>query len=302
MLADILGTERGEEDGGNHADDGQNRAKTYIADDNAAENCVDDGLAADLLSQLVGCVGCNVALQGLVVLEDLDNIGHLQRFGFLGADKGFGFVEGGNAEADQQGADGGNNQGDIAGSGQKCLIIGAAALGQQDDVEHHGHNHRHQIVECGRPDAEGRALARVIRHNGGNRLRRHIGGGVADDVDHVQQRERDQPHPLGGEAGEHRVEGNGLNQVARDQQHTQLAELGVDAVIHKGQQRVGDAVQNTGAGQDDANRGGGNAVADAGRIAGHTDERVDAHTDQRVAGVADDLPCFGAAVLYAVNF
>ena len=99
-----------------------------------------------------------------------------------------------------------------------------------------------------------------------------------------------------------RGKGGGLNQVARDQQHTQLAELGVDAVIHKGQQRVGDAVQNTGAGQDDANRGGGNAVADAGRIAGHSDERVDAHTDQCVAGVADDLPCFGAAVLYAVNF
>ena len=302
MLADILGTESGEEDGRHHADNRQDRAKTYIADDNAAENCVDDGLAADLLSQLVGCVGRNVALQGLVVLENLNNIGHLQRFGFLGADKVFGFVEGGNAEAYQQGADSGNNQGDIAGSGQKCLIIGAAALGQQDNVEHHGHNHRHQIVECGRPDAEGGALAGVIGHNGGDGLRSHIGDSVADDVDHVQQRERDQPHPLGGEAGEHSVQGERFDQIAGNQQNAQLAELGVDTVIHKGEQRVGDAVQNTGAGQDDANRGGGDAVADAGRIAGHTDERVDAHTDQRVAGVADDLPCFGAAVLYAVNF
>ena len=302
MLADILGTESGEEDGRHHADNRQNRAKTYIADDNAAENCVDDGLAADLLSQLVGCVGRNVALQRLVVLENLNNIGHLQRFGFLGADKAFGFVEGGNAEAYQQGADGGNNQGDIAGSGQKCLIIGAAALGQQHNIQHHRHNHRHQIVECGRPDAEGGALARVIRHNGGNRLRGHVADSVADDVQDVQQGEHRQPQPLGRKAGEHRVEGGGLNQVARDQQHTQLAELGVDAVIHKGQQRVGDAVQNTGAGQDNANGGGRDAVADAGRIAGHTDERVDAHTDQCVAGVADDLPCFGAAVLYAVNF
>lgn len=110
MLADIFGTESGKEDGRDHADNCQDRAKTYIADDNAAEKCADDRLTADLLSQLIRSVGGNVALQRLVVLQNLDNIRNLQRFGFLGANKVFGFVEGGNAEAYQQGADSGNNQ------------------------------------------------------------------------------------------------------------------------------------------------------------------------------------------------
>ena len=65
VLADILGTKAAKMDG-TMLITNQNRAKTYIADDNA-ENCVDDGLAADLLSQLVGCVGRNVALQRLIV-------------------------------------------------------------------------------------------------------------------------------------------------------------------------------------------------------------------------------------------
>jgi hypothetical protein len=81
-----------------------------------------------------------------------------------------------------------------------------------------------------------------------------------------------------------------------------LKKVGFDTVVDERQHRVGKAVQNAGQHQDETDGCSGNAVADAGRIAGHTDERVDAHTDQRVAGVADDLPCFGAAVLYAVNF
>ena len=118
-------------------------------------------------------------MQGLVALQNLDNVRHLQRFGLFGADKVLGLVEGGNAKAYQQGADGGNHQGDVAGSGQKFLIISAAALGQKHNIQNQGHSNGNHIVEhCG-PNADGGTLARVIRHNRGNGLRGHIGDGIA---------------------------------------------------------------------------------------------------------------------------
>ena len=43
---------------------------------------------------------------------------------------------------------------------------------------------------------------------------------------------------------------------------------------------IGDAVQNTGAGQDNADGSGRDAVADAGGITRHADEGIDAHTDK----------------------
>ena len=219
VLADILGTERRKEDGGNHADDGQNGGQTHIADQNTVEQRVDDGLAGHLLCQLVRSVGGNVALQGSVVLENLDNVGHFQRFGLFGADKGFRLIVGRNAQTDQNGADTRGKQRHIAGSSQESLVVGAAAFGQQHNVENHRHCHRHQIVEGGCPYADGRALARIIRHDGGDGLRSHVGDGVADDVDNVQQGEYRQPQPLGREAGEHSVQGERLNQIARNQQN-----------------------------------------------------------------------------------
>ncbi len=42
-------------------------SKTHVADQDAVQHGVDDGLAANLLCQLVGSVGGDVALQGLVV-------------------------------------------------------------------------------------------------------------------------------------------------------------------------------------------------------------------------------------------
>ena len=236
------------------------------------------------------------------MLENLDNVGHFQRFGLFGADKGFRLIVGRNAQTDQSGADTRGKQRHIAGSGQEGLVVGAAAFGQQHNIENHRHCHRHQIVEGGCPYADGRALARIIRHDGGNGLRSHVGDGVADDVDNVQQGKHRQAQTLGREAGEHSVEGERLNQIARNQQNAQLAELGVDAVIDKGKQGIGDAVQNTGAGQNNANGSGRDTVADAGGITRHADEGIDAHTDKTVAGIADDLPKLGAAVLYAVNF
>ena len=219
VLADILGTERRKEDGGNHADDGQNGGQTHIADQNTVEQRVDDGLAGHLLCQLVRSVGGNVALQGVVVLENLDNVGHFQRFGLFGADKGFRLIVGRNAQTDQSGADTRGKQRHIAGSGQEGLVVGAAAFGQQHNIENHRHCHRHQIVESGCPYADGRALARIIRHDGGNGLRSHVGDGVADDVDNVQQGKHRQAQTLGREAGEHSVEGERLNQIAGNQQN-----------------------------------------------------------------------------------
>ena len=236
------------------------------------------------------------------MLENLDNVGHLQRLGLFGADKGFRLIVGRNAQADQNGADTRGKQRHIAGSGQEGLVVGAAAFGQQHNVENHRHCHRHQIVEGGCPYADGRALARIIRHDGGNGLRGHVADSVADDIDNVQQGKHRQAQPFGREAGEHSVEGERLDQESGNHQDAQLAEFGVDAVIDKGKQGIGDAVQNTGAGQDNTDGSSRDAVADAGGIARHADERVDAHADKAVAGIADDLPKLGAAVLHAVNF
>lgn len=150
VLADILGTERRKEDGGNHADDGQNGGQTHIADQNTVEQRVDDGLAGHLLCQLVRSVGGNVALQGFVVLENLDNVGHFQRFGLFGADKGFRLIVGRNAQTDQSGADTRGKQRHITGSGQEGLVVGAAAFGQQHNIENHRHCHaKTEILQPG---------------------------------------------------------------------------------------------------------------------------------------------------------
>ena len=186
-------------------------------DGKVVEHGAEEG--ADLLGQLIRSIGGNVALQGPVVLQNLNNIRHLQRLRLFGADKVLRLVERGNAEADQQGADGGNDQGDIAGGGQKCLVVGAAALGQQHNIQNHGHSHGNHVVEYRGPDADGGTLARIIRHDGGNGLRSHVGDGVADDVNNVQQGKHRQPQPFGREAGEHSVKGERLNQIARNQQN-----------------------------------------------------------------------------------
>ena len=237
------------------------------------------------------------------MLEHLKNIRRLQRLMlFVGALKVFGLVVSGDASADDQGADTGDDQDDGADRAEEVLIKGAAALGQDDGVNQHTHAHGHGVVQCRGPDTDGGTLPGIVGHDSGQGLGGHVGDGVADDVDNVQQGKHRQAQTLGREAGEHSVEGECLNQEAGNHQDAQLAELGVDAVIDKGKQGIGDAVQNTGTGQNNANGSGRDAVADAGGITRHADEGIDAHTDKTVAGIADDLPKLGAAVLYAVNF
>ena len=90
-------------------------SKTHVADEDAVQHRVDDGLAAYLLCQLIGSLGSNIALQGLVVFEHLKNIRNLQRFViFADAIKVFGLIVGGDADADDQGANAGNDQDDGA--------------------------------------------------------------------------------------------------------------------------------------------------------------------------------------------
>ncbi len=304
FFADILGTERRKEDGGNHADHAKGGSKTHVADQDTIQHGVDDGLAAYLLCQLVGSVGGDVALQGLVVLEHLKDIRDLQRLVlFAGALKAFGLIVGRDTGADDQGADAGNDQDDGADRAEEVLIKGAAALGQDDGVDQHAHAHGHGVVQCSGPDTDGGTLPGIVGHDSRQSLGGHIGNGIADDVNNVGQNEHRQTEALAGAQVEHTQQADSLDQVAADQQNTQLAETGVDAVVDECQHRVGKGpVQNAGQHQDETDGCSGDAVADAGGITRHADEGIDAHTDKTVAGIADDLPKLGAAVLYAVNF
>ena len=301
FFAYILCTEGRKEDGRHHADHAKGGSKTHVADEDAVQHRVDDGLAAYLLCQLIGSVGGNIALQGLVVFEHLKNIRNLQRFViFADALKVFGLIVGGDAGADDQGADAGNDQDDGADRAEEALIEGAAALGQDDGVDQHAHAHGHEVVQRSGPDTDGGTLAGIVGHNSRQGLDGHVADGIADDVNNVGQNEHRQAEALAGTQVEHTQQAHRFDQVAADQQNAQLAETGVDAVVDECQHRIGEGVQNAGQHQDDANGCSGDAVADAGRITCHTDQGVDAHAHKGVAGVADDLPCFGAAVLDVV--
>ena len=235
------------------------------------------------------------------MLEHLKYVRHFQRLMlFVGALEVFGLIVGGDAGADDQGADTGKDQDDGADSAEEVLIKGAAALGQDNGVDQHAHAHGHGVVQCSGPDTDGGTLPGIVGHDGRQGLGGHVGDGVADDVNNVGQGKHRQAEALAGAQVEHAQQADCFDQVAADQQNAQLAETGVDAVVNKGQHRVGKAVQNAGQHQDETHGCGGDAVADAGRITGHTDQRVDAHTHKGVAGITDDLPELCTAVLDTV--
>ena len=141
VLADILGTERCKEDGRDHADNSQNRGKTHISNQNTIEKRADDGLTADLLGQLIRSIGGNVALQGPVVLENLDNVGHFSAVRTFWCRQRFPACRRQKRPDRPNGADTRGNQRHITGSGQEGLVVGAAAFGQQHNVENHRHCH-----------------------------------------------------------------------------------------------------------------------------------------------------------------
>jgi hypothetical protein len=73
--------------------------------------------------------------------------------------------------------------------------------------------------------------------------------------------------------------------------------VGIHPVVQKGQQRVGHSVENAGERQQTAHNQCGNAITDAGRIAGQTDQEVDSHTVEGIESNQDDLPQFRLAIL-----
>ena len=104
-----------------------------------------------------------------------------------------------------------------------------------------------------------------------------------------------------GEQIEQAQETGALNQPADEQQRTNLSEGGVETVVDKREQGVGDSVKNTGEGQQAADYQGCDAVADAGRVAGKTDQKIHGHAVEGVKSDKDDLPEFGAAVVNTVD-
>ena len=104
-----------------------------------------------------------------------------------------------------------------------------------------------------------------------------------------------------GEQIEQAQETDALNQPADEQQRTNLSEGGVETVVDKREQGVGDSAKNTGEGQQAADYQGCDAVADAGRVAGKTDQKIHGHAVEGVKSDKDDLPEFGAAVVNTVD-
>ena len=269
MPARVPGPKGREEDGRDHADHSEHGGQAHIADEDAEQQGVDHSLAAHLLGQLVRGVGGDVALQGLVVGQNIHHVPHLQRLGDpAGAGEVSRLVEFAHADAHQHGAHRAHAQAHPAGGGQKCLIIGAAKHGQQHHVQHYHHDHGDKIIERGAPHAHGGPLLGIVGHDGGDGLGGHVGDGVADDINHVEDREHRPAKALAGHEVEHTQQRDSLDGKAGHHQHPQLAKAGVHPVVHKGQKGIGDAVQNAGAGQDDTQRRRRDTIADAGAVAG----------------------------------
>ena len=236
------------------------------------------------------------------MLQNIEHILELERLALADALEAFGLIEAGNTDAGQDRADAADDHNNVYSLGQEQLVIGAAAHGQQNNVQHDGKHHRYAVVENGVPYADGRALLRVVGQQRRQGLHGHVVDGHTHNVQHIQQGERDHTEALAGHDIEHQPQSQCFNNITADKQYADFAKLGIHAVIQERDQRIGDSVKNTGGGQDNADSRGGNAVADAGRIACHTDEGVDRQTQQGVAGAKNNLPQFGAAVLHAVNF
>ena len=301
VLAGVFAADERKEDGGQHSDHAQDGGKTHVADQDTVDQGRDDGLGHGDLSHLVGGLGGNVALQGLVALQNGNHILNLQRLLLADAPVILGLIESGDADADHDHAEGAHCQADFHSHGQENLVELTASHGENDHRQCDRQNDGDQIVERSNDDTHHGTLLGIIGHDGGQSLGRHVGDGVADDVQDIQSNEHHAVKALGGHPIEHQPQGNGLNGKASGNQNPQLAELRIHLVIQQGQQRVGDAVQDTGACQYDADDGSGHAEADHTGVVGVADQGINAHSHKRVAGIQDDLPELRSAVLYAVD-
>ena len=162
-------------------------------------------------------------------------------------------------------------------------------LGHQDigdnDGEHdvHQNNVIHSIAHC-----EDGALLGIVGQAGLSRLGDNALAGVANDVDHVDDDERnkaDTSAHLGDEV-EHHEGGGEHDDLADDNERTVFAELAVGLIDHHTNERVGDTVPDT---HDGNNRTGQHGC--------QTDD-----TDQEVADVTDhDHVGVGGGVVQSVH-
>ena len=301
MSARIARAEGGKQDGRKHADHTQGRGQTHVADQDAVEHGADDGSRRGLLGDLVGGGGNDVALERLVLFQRGDHIGDLEVLLLAEADEVLRLVVFRDTDADQHDTHEGEADAHPGHHIQELLVEVASEGGHQacihDDVEHHGG----QVIQDCLPDTDGGTLLRVIGHQGRQRLRGHVDDGVADDVEHVEAQEGGDAVSLAGEEIEHAQEARALDGPTQEHQRAHLAERCVDPVIDEGEQRIRHRVEDPGEGQQAADGHGGDAVADAGAVAGQADQEVDGHAVEGVEGHQNDLPEFRAAVLHSVR-
>ena len=280
MLAGIPGTEHSEDDGGEHADGGENGAETHIPDHDAVEHRGDDSLSRHQLGNFITGLSCDVALQRLVVGQHVNHILELQVLMLADAREVFRFIKGGNADAGEENAQTGQSNDHKHCHGQVRLVVFAAGGFQYHVAQHDGQGHRHDIIEGCQPNADLRPLFGIVRHERRNGLSRHVHQRIPDDVNHIRQGKGRHAQPLAGEQMEHAQQSETLDQPAHDQQDTDLAEAGVHPVVHESQKGVGHSIQDPGAHDDDANDGSGDAEADAGCVARLLDEDIYRHVRQ----------------------
>ncbi len=248
VLTGVSGPEYGKYDGGCHGDQVEDGGHAHVSDQDTGEHDGDNALGSRNLGDLVGGLGRNIALQGLIVDQDLDHVFDLQLFRRGSASVVLGPVILGNANGDQNHADEAQQHEKFCQSRHKFQIDLSAEPGQHDVVGYDGQYHGDQVVEGRDPDTDGGALSGIIGHDGGQGLGRHVLGRVAQDIDYVKD-------AVGGKAcgaGKthpsyaviHKQQGRSFQDKAADQQDTELAESGIHLVVDQGQQRVGDRVQD----------------------------------------------------------
>ena len=162
MLAGVTGAEHSEDDGGEHADGGEDGAETHISDHDAVEHRGDDGLSRHQLGDLVAGLSGDVALQGLVVGQHVDHILELQVLMLADAREILRLIEGGNADAGEQNAEAGQSHYHKRCHGQIRLVVYAAGGFQDHVAQYDGHGHGHDIIECRHPNADLRTLFGVV--------------------------------------------------------------------------------------------------------------------------------------------
>ena len=299
VLAGILCTIGCKENGRQHADHAQRGGQAHIADENAVEHGADNGCRGSLLGDFIGSGGENIALQGLIALEHVHHVAHLEAF-IADALEVFRLVIFCDADADQHHTDKGNGNAQPGGDIQEFLVEASAHRRHQFGIHHNVQGHRGQIVENRLPDTHGGTLFGIIGHQGRQRLGRHVDDRVADDVDQIEQKEHRNAVTLAGEEVEHAQQSKALDHPADEHQRTDFAPAGIEAVIHKGQQRVCDGIKDTGEGQKTTDHDGSNAVTDGSGVAGKADQKIHCHAVESIEGHENNLPEFGFAILNAV--